>query len=576
MLRHCLPSSVRRTLDELPESLDETYSRVLKEIKRPNRDHALRLLQCLVVAIRPLRVEELAEVLAVEFDDAEGIPKLKPDWRWEDEEQALLTSCSSLITIVNADKERVVQFSHFSVKEFLTSPRLATSSEGVSHYHIVLETAHTILAQACLSVLLWLDDGIDKSSIRKSFPLALYAAEHWSSHAQFKAVSTSLRRAMECLFDLDKPHFAAWLQIHDIDTHPSSDSSFFLFAPARKSSAIPLYYAALCGFLDLVRHLIVKHPQHVDAHGGHYVTPLVAALAGEHFQVAQILLENGAEMDVRGGFERTPLIDALVKERLELARWLLSRGADPNVRETKGWTALHFAAWEGRVGVVRVLLHHDGVDPNVQEKNRWTALHFTASNSHVEIVRILLRHDHINPNVEDSGGWTPLHFASSEGHVEVVRMLLRHDRTDANVQEEGGQTALHLAASRGRVEVVQMLLQHNADHGAHSNIQCKDGRTALHLAVSQGHLEVVRTLLQHSAAHGVLLEDGADVNRTKGDGSTPLHEAATHGRLEIARLLVEHGANLDIEDNEGRTAVQIAMAKGHRDIVNLLSDRSSL
>jgi ankyrin repeat protein len=154
-------------------------------------------------------------------------------------------------------------------------------------------------------------------------------------------------------------------------------------------------------------------------------------------------------------------------------------------------------------------------------------------------------------------------------------MLLRHDRTDANVQEEGGQTALHLAASRGRAEVVQMLLQHNADHGAHSNIQGKDGRTALHLAASQGHLEVVRILLQHSAAHCVLLEDGADVNRTKGDGSTPLHEAAMHGGLKVARLLVEHGANLDVEDKEGRTAVQVVMAKGYHDIVNLLSDRSS-
>ena len=140
ILRHCLPPSVRHTLDELPESLDETYERVLKEIKKPNRDHARRLLQCLVVAIRPLHVEELAEVLAVDFDDAEGIPKLKPNWRWEDQEQALLTSCSSLITIVETGYSRVVQFSHFSVKEFLTSARLATSSGDVSRYHIVLET----------------------------------------------------------------------------------------------------------------------------------------------------------------------------------------------------------------------------------------------------------------------------------------------------------------------------------------------------------------------------------------------------------------------------------------------------
>jgi hypothetical protein len=151
-LRHCLPPSVRHTLDELPESLDETYERVLKEIKKPNRDHALRLLKCLVVAIRPLDVKELAEVLAIDFEDAEGIPKLNPSWRWEDHEQAILTSCSSLITIVQTDDSRVVQFSHFSVKEFLTSERLATSSGDVSRYHIVLEPAHTILAQACLSI----------------------------------------------------------------------------------------------------------------------------------------------------------------------------------------------------------------------------------------------------------------------------------------------------------------------------------------------------------------------------------------------------------------------------------------
>jgi hypothetical protein len=108
--------------------LDETYERILYEIKKPSRDHARRLLQCLVVAIRPLRVKELAEVLAVDFDDGEGIPKLNLDWRWEDHEQALLSSCSSLITIVddndddgsdsdsdNDDNEdsRVVQFSHF-------------------------------------------------------------------------------------------------------------------------------------------------------------------------------------------------------------------------------------------------------------------------------------------------------------------------------------------------------------------------------------------------------------------------------------------------------------------------------
>src|SRR6266567_8172027 len=208
VLRDCLPSSVRRFLEELPESLDETYERVLREIKKPSRDHARHILQCLVAAIRPLHVEELAEVLAIDFDDVGGIPKLKPGWRWEDQEQALLTSCSSLIAIVDTGDSRVVQFSHFSVKEYLTSARLATSSEDVSRYHIALKPAHTILAQACIGVLLQLGDHDEQDSVENG-PLAGYAAEYWVRHAQFEDVASRIK-GMDYLFDLDKPHFAAW------------------------------------------------------------------------------------------------------------------------------------------------------------------------------------------------------------------------------------------------------------------------------------------------------------------------------------------------------------------------------
>ena len=57
-------------LKELPETLDETYERILTDINKANRDHAHRLLQCLTVAVRPLRVAELAEVLAIDFETA--------------------------------------------------------------------------------------------------------------------------------------------------------------------------------------------------------------------------------------------------------------------------------------------------------------------------------------------------------------------------------------------------------------------------------------------------------------------------------------------------------------------------
>ena len=140
LLRHCFPPSVPRILEELPDSLDETYERILRDIRRPNQGHAHRLLQCLVAAVRPLRVEELVEVLAFDFNTG-GMPKLNPSWRWEDQEEAVMSACSSLVTIVKDVDARVVQFSHFSVKEFLTADRLAEPIRDVSCYHIELEAA---------------------------------------------------------------------------------------------------------------------------------------------------------------------------------------------------------------------------------------------------------------------------------------------------------------------------------------------------------------------------------------------------------------------------------------------------
>ncbi|KAH8979080.1 hypothetical protein EDB92DRAFT_428718 [Lactarius akahatsu] len=188
-LRQCLPQSVRRTLNELPESLDETYERVMMEIKKANQVHAYRMLQCLTVAVRPLSVAELAEVLAFDFDAAKGgIPELNSNWRWEDHEQAVLSTCSSLIAVVPGQESPVVQFSHFSVKEFLMSDRLATSTGDISQYHISLEDAHTILAQASLGVLLRDPDVTNNTD---STPLAQYAAEHWVTHAQVENVAVT-------------------------------------------------------------------------------------------------------------------------------------------------------------------------------------------------------------------------------------------------------------------------------------------------------------------------------------------------------------------------------------------------
>jgi ankyrin repeat protein len=462
-LRHCLPPSLRGVLEELPETLDETYERVLKEINRANREHAHRLLQCLTVASRPLRVEELAEVLAIDFAAPAhgGIPQLNPNWRWINQHQAVLSTCSSLITIVNDGHSEVVQFSHFSVKEFLTSDCLARSRGDVSRYHIALEPAHTILAQACLGVLLRLDDRVIEDNI-DDIPLVEYASRHLFDHAGFETVASHIRDAMEYLFDADKPHWTAWSRVQNIDVR------WQWFSPFRGDDALPLYYASLGGFYDLAEHLVGKHPGYINARGGQMVAPLVAALHGKHFRIAELLHQHGADVNVRDGFNRTSLLAACITGTPEIVQWLLNHGADVNAQNSSSCAPINSAVGWGHLQVVRMLIEYNA-NINVRRDYGRGPLHQAAGkrvNDQVRIMQLLLDNG-TNPNARDNHGSTPLHHSSwcsyygDRGSVEGTRLLLKYGAI-IDSEDNEGRTPLQLALEHGSQDIVTCLREYGA------------------------------------------------------------------------------------------------------------------
>jgi hypothetical protein len=417
LLRQCFPPSVPRILEELPDSLDETYERILKEIRKPNQGHAHRLLQCLVVAVRPLRVEELAEVLAFDFNTG-GMPKLNPSWRWEDQEEAVMSACSSLVTIVKHGDSRVVQFSHFSVREFLTADRLAEPIRDVTQYHIRLEAAHMILAQACLGVLLRLDDHVDRDSIKR-IPLALYAAQYWPRHARVENVSSCIKDGMECLFDAEKRHFSTWVWIYNGDwIYDENEDDSTSTVRQGKYNAVPLYYAARLGFRDLAEHLIAKHPEHLNARCGDEVTPMHAAAYAGHANIMSLLTEHGADVNSQGD---TPLHRASENGKLEAGQFLLDRGADINAQGYFDDTALIRAATKGHIEFVRMLLER-GALINVRGEKGWTALHNAVKEDEIQVTRLLLEHG-ADVNVRSKRGDTPSQIGSREGHHAIVELL---------------------------------------------------------------------------------------------------------------------------------------------------------
>jgi hypothetical protein len=347
--------------------LDETYERTLLGIRKDTREFAHRLFQCLTVAIRPLRVDELAEVLAIGFNHGQ-LPQYHPDWQVDDAQEAVLSTCSNLASVVTMDGSPVVQFSHFSVKEFLTSERLAKLTEELSCFHVVPCSAHTILAQASLSILLHLDDHVDKDRIKK-FPFAQYAAQHWVDHGRFEDVSSRIQDAMECLFDVNSLSFATWIWTYDID-YPFRQHMFEDRPPRPEASA--LYYATLCGFHDLVEHLIAKYPESINARGGRHGSAVNAALVKQNMEIALLLLNHGADVNIPDANGRTPLCLASESGRHVHVELLLKHHANVSLpNDDNSDTALGIAAHMGEVEIARVLIYY-GASVESRDNEGWT------------------------------------------------------------------------------------------------------------------------------------------------------------------------------------------------------------
>ena len=584
MLQNCLPNRVRQKLRELPKTLDETYERVLQEIRKADGDLAFRILQCLSVASRPLRVEELAEVLALDFEEAEGrIPTFKQNWRLQDRQQALLITCSSLIAIVDDHGSRVVQFSHFSVKEFLTSDRLATPVREISSFRILRKPAHTILAKACLAALLRLGDSVDTDTVQSSFPLSKYAAEYWVDHAQFEKVSSCVEDGMQRLFDRSEPYFLAWLKLYDIDIGRSLDPDRY--------PATPLYYASLCGFQDLVQHLLIKSPQDVSVGCGQHRSPLAAALHNRYFHIAELLCQHGADIELAGYNNRTLLVGGHV----DAVQWLLERGANVNFQQNSsrtssldiagGWlrtylgslrgfvnaiinsgdSPLHLASTYGHFETMQLLTQR-GADITARNNSNSTPLHLASRAGRTQSMQLLIQHG-ADINARDKRNSTPLHLVFTV-RTEFVQFVIPADITeqkrdatellirngaDVNARDKDNSTPLHLALYKARVnsEILQLLVQHGAD----VNARDKDNSTPLHLALynDQVNSEILQLLLQH----------GADVNARDKDNSTPLNLALykDHVNSEILQLLLQHGADVNARDKDNLTPLHLALSK---------------
>ena len=102
----------------------------------------------------------------------------------------------------------------------------------------------------------------------------------------------------------------------------------------------------------------------------------------------------------------------------------------------------------------------NGANVNAKDKSGFTALIWAAKEGHIKIVELLLKHN-ADVNIKDKYGRTALFWASARGYTETTELLLKH-RADVNAKNKQGETALTWAIKKGHTETVNLLRSYGA------------------------------------------------------------------------------------------------------------------
>jgi ankyrin repeat protein len=175
---------------------------------------------------------------------------------------------------------------------------------------------------------------------------------------------------------------------------------------------------------------------------------MAAAYAG-HARLAELLAD-------RAGVDGLSLFEAAAAGHVAAVRRRLEGGPEIEDRSDDGYTALHFAAYFGRLEVARMLLER-GADPNAvaQNASRVTPLHSAVAGRHRDLAGLLLALGS-SANAVQQGGWTPLHAAAKNGDEATVGLLLLRG-ADASRPADDGRVAADLAAEGGHAALAELL-----------------------------------------------------------------------------------------------------------------------
>jgi uncharacterized protein len=298
--------------------------------------------------------------------------------------------------------------------------------------------------------------------------------------------------------------------------------------------------------------------------GDAYSPVHISAMAGNAVKCRRLIEASGGRgLTLKDSKGRTPCLAAASMGQTDTVKLLHEQY---NVAltdcDTKGLTALHWAADGGHTALMRYLLQR-GVDVDIVSPGADcdTLLTTSVLADSAAAVRLLIERG-CDVNKLNADGLPAAYTAANGNRVEALTALLDSGKVSANSSTATGFTLLMQAVRQGSAAAATLLLS----RGAAVNATDSDGHSALHYAVGHSFSAELAQLL---------LAAGADVHSCPHDGEPVLLRAATECDLELVRVLLAAGADAAYVHSDGRTCLQDAAAKSHLAVLRALLENGA-
>ncbi|MDF2965500.1 MAG: uncharacterized protein K0Q51_888 [Rickettsiaceae bacterium] len=264
------------------------------------------------------------------------------------------------------------------------------------------------------------------------------------------------------------------------------------------------------------------------------------------------------------------------------------------IADSKGWTALHFAAYNGDFDLVKLLVKY-GAKVNILDEQGYSPMYLAIEKGHINIYNFLVENkgsirttaeeNHLEYAIKfkqfdaanmltERGFKTGKCFINKPMDLEANTLLMKNIlqgnfknslqliKMGAGIANKNkkGDTALSIAYEKQDIALLQLLLW-NMPEEFFTKYQDKYGKSVFHYMTAAGLTRMLKDYLPNYSYKVNLLDEAK---------ASLMHEAAKFGYTDIIKMLKENGFDLDAQDRKGLTPTDYALEYSDPDTVEFL------